>query len=217
LNLAKRTVSEATETAAASTPSDSKASPFGAARPIDTAAREREIEERRQKEKLEAEEKAKQEKLAKEAAAKEAAEKAAAEAEAKAKEEKEAPAEEAKAAPQEGAANEAANEQKVPIRTREPREAPKSRAVESGNWRSASGEQRAPSRGGHVPSGPRRGGPTRGPRDNTRPARSNGTGPAQQPQSPTTEQAPPTPTVDEDGWTTVVVPSKGRRGQSNRP
>ncbi|KAK4123565.1 hypothetical protein N657DRAFT_633822 [Parathielavia appendiculata] len=228
LNLAKRTVSEATETAAAPTPSDSKASPFGAARPIDTTAREREVEERRKREKAEAEEKAKQEKLAKEAAAKDAAEKAAAEAAAKAKEE-EIAADEAKAAPKEatakeggakeGAVNEVTNEQKVPIRSREPREAPKSRAVESGNWRSASGEQRAPSRGGHIPSGPRRGGPPRGPRENTRPPRSNGHGPASQsqPQSPSTEQAPPTPTVDEDGWTTVVVPSKGRRGQSNRP
>jgi translation initiation factor 4B len=48
LNLTKRTVSEATDAAAASNPSDSKASPFGAARPIDTATREREIEEKRQ-------------------------------------------------------------------------------------------------------------------------------------------------------------------------
>ncbi|KAL2135448.1 hypothetical protein VTI74DRAFT_8434 [Chaetomium olivicolor] len=221
LNLAKRTVSEATTAAPASTPSDSKASPFGAARPIDTAAREREVEEKRLREKREAEEKAKEEKLAKEAAAKEAAEKAAAE-KAAAEEaanangaKQEAPAEEAKAAPQEGAATEASGEQKLPVRAREPREAPKSRAVESGNWRS---EPRATPRGGHAPSAPRRGGPARGPRDAARPPRANGSGPApQQPQSPSVEQAPATPTVDEDGWTTVTVPSKGRRGQSNRP
>ncbi|AEO69121.1 a70622a1-be73-4846-95c3-ef8d33556345 [Thermothielavioides terrestris] len=232
LNLAKRTVSEATDAApAASTAADPKSSPFGAARPIDTAAREREIEERRQREKKEAEERAKEEKRAREAAAKEAAEKAAAEklaaekaaaekaaAEKAAKENgvTESHADEAKTAPQETAPSQATNERKIPIRPREPREAPKSRAVESGNWRQPSGEQRAPSRGGHaLPSGPRRGGPPRGPRDSARPPRSNGNGPApQQPQSPNVDQAPSTPTVDEDGWTTV--PNKGRRGQSNR-
>ncbi|KAL2262126.1 hypothetical protein VTK26DRAFT_2393 [Humicola hyalothermophila] len=210
LNLAKRTV---TESAGAPAPtSDSKPSPFGAARPIDTAAREREVEERRLREKKEAEERAKEEKLAKEAAAKEAAEKAAAEEAAKANE----TAEDAKTAPAEAAAGEAANEQKIPVRTREPREAPKSRAVESGNWRQASGEPRGPSRSGHVPAGPRRGGGPRGPRnDAARPPRSNGNGPSSQtPQSPSVEQAPTTPTVDADGWTTV--PNKGRRGHSNR-
>ncbi|KAL2145066.1 hypothetical protein VTI28DRAFT_7945 [Corynascus sepedonium] len=220
LNLAKRTVSEATDAAPAPAPADAKASPFGAARPIDTAAREREVEERRQREKREAEEKAKAEKLAKEAAAAEAAEKAekaAAEEAAKANDEKEEAAGESKTTTEEGAANGSPAEQKLPVRSREPREAPKSRAVESGNWRTASGEQRASPRGGHVAGGPRRGGPARGPRDAARPPRANGSGPAQQPQSPSTEQAPPTPTVDEDGWTTVAAPSKGRRGQTNRP
>jgi translation initiation factor 4B len=74
LNLAKRTVSSATESLSATTPSsDSKASPFGAARPIDTAAREKEVEEKRQlaiREKKEADDKAREEKKAKEAAAK---------------------------------------------------------------------------------------------------------------------------------------------------
>jgi translation initiation factor 4B len=222
LNLAKRTVSEATDATAtpSSTAGDSKASPFGAARPIDTAARERAVEERRQKEKKEAEERAKEEKRAKEAAEKAAAEAAAKEAA------KEASAEEAKetsqATSQEAAPSDAASEPKAPVRPREPREpreAPKSRAADSGNWRRSSGEQGAATRGGHPPSGPRRGGGTlpRGPRDAARPPRPNGTGPAsQQPQSPITDQAPPTPTVDEDGWTTVTVPSKGRRGQGNR-
>ncbi|KAL2181502.1 uncharacterized protein P884DRAFT_5841 [Thermothelomyces heterothallicus CBS 202.75] len=217
LNLAKRTVSEATDTAAAPPPSDSKPNPFGGARPIDTAAREREVEERRMREKKEAEERAKAERLAKEAAAAEAAEKAAAEAAAKANGEKEEAAEEKKATAQEGAANGATAEQRLPLRTREPREAPKSRAAESGNWRAASNEQRALSRGGHGPGGPRRGGPGRGPRDAGRPPRTNGSGPTQQLQSPNTEQAPPTPTVDEDGWTTVAAPNKGRRGQASRP
>ncbi|KAF1971068.1 hypothetical protein BU23DRAFT_581830 [Bimuria novae-zelandiae CBS 107.79] len=74
LNLAKRTVSEAPDTPAASA-SDSKSNPFGAARPIDTAAREREIEEKRQlaiRQKKEADDKAREEKKAKEATGKSA-------------------------------------------------------------------------------------------------------------------------------------------------
>ncbi|RSM04816.1 hypothetical protein CDV31_009843 [Fusarium ambrosium] len=219
LNLQKRTVSEAPDAASPSLGSDAKASPFGAARPIDTAAREKEIEEKRQQavqEKREADEKAKEERrIAKEAAAKaeaeaaEAAEKAEAEAaEAAAKaaaEPKEEPAAEAEAA-------EPANgEQKVPIRTREPREPregaaphPKSRAAESSSWRSASGEQRG-FRGGPGPRGGRGGG--RGARD-SRPPRANGA--AGQQSSGDAEAA--TPTADDDGWTTV--PKKGRQGRA---
>ncbi|KAF2087906.1 RNA-binding domain-containing protein [Saccharata proteae CBS 121410] len=73
LNLQKRTVSEAQPATPSSATSDSKASPFGAARPIDTAAKEREIEEKRQlaiRQKKEADDKAREEKRAKEAAAK---------------------------------------------------------------------------------------------------------------------------------------------------
>ncbi|MCJ1354913.1 MAG: hypothetical protein MMC33_004903 [Icmadophila ericetorum] len=66
LNLQKRTVSEAEPTLSpASATTDSKASPFGAAKPIDTAAREKEIEEKRQHaltQKKETEEKAREEK-----------------------------------------------------------------------------------------------------------------------------------------------------------
>ena len=65
LNLAKRTLTEADTAASPSTSSDSKSSPFGAAKPIDTAAREKEIEEKRQlalREKKEADEKAREEK-----------------------------------------------------------------------------------------------------------------------------------------------------------
>lgn len=69
LNLAKRTVSEAQPGPESSTSSD-KPNPFGAARPIDTAAREREVEEKRQlaiRQKKEADEKAREERKAKEA------------------------------------------------------------------------------------------------------------------------------------------------------
>lgn len=74
LNLTKRTVSEAPPTAEAA--SSDKPNPFGAARPIDTAAREKEIEEKRQlalREKKEADDKARAEKKAREAAEKPAA------------------------------------------------------------------------------------------------------------------------------------------------
>jgi translation initiation factor 4B len=64
LNLQKRTVSEADPTSSPSAAGDAKASPFGAARPVDTAAKEREVEEKRQlaiRERKEADEKAKAE------------------------------------------------------------------------------------------------------------------------------------------------------------
>ena len=71
LNLSKRTVSEA-EPGPPSATSESKSSIFGGAKPIDTATREREIEEKRQlsvRQKKEHDEKAREEKrLAKEAA-----------------------------------------------------------------------------------------------------------------------------------------------------
>lgn len=71
LNLAKRTVSTAEGGESASSPaSDAKASPFGAARPIDTSAREKEVEEKRVlaiRQKEEADTKAREEKTAKDA------------------------------------------------------------------------------------------------------------------------------------------------------
>lgn len=72
LNLAKRTVS-ALDPEAMTPSGDSKASPFGAARAVDTATREREIDEKRQiaiRQKKEADDKAREEKAARDAAAK---------------------------------------------------------------------------------------------------------------------------------------------------
>lgn len=77
LNLAKRTVSGAPSDANSSDAApaaDSKASPFGAAKPIDTATREKEVEEKRQialREKKEADEKARADKKAAEEKARE--------------------------------------------------------------------------------------------------------------------------------------------------
>lgn len=219
LNLAKRTISEAPDaTSPALTATDSKASPFGAARPIDTAAKEREIEQKRvaalQKQKEEEERAKEEQRLAKEAAEKKAEEEAAAaaaaakaaeaakemqSAESEAKQEDEAPPKPTEAA--------SPTEQKVPIRQREPREPLKTRATESGNWRQSSGEHRG-SRG--TPTGPRRaGGPSRGGRhDGQRPPRANG-GRDSQPSTPIS--AGPEPTADEDGWTTVKKARGGAR------
>ncbi|RYP08277.1 hypothetical protein DL764_002011 [Monosporascus ibericus] len=264
LLLQKRTVSESPDALSPPLPSagGSKPSPFGAARPADTAAKEREIAEKREqmlREKREAEEKAKEERrLAKEAAAKEAAAKEAAAKEAAAKETaaKEAAAKEAaekpaaeaaevKAEPTEekvdvpaetketkeakepaGVQNGVAGEQKIPTRPRENPQNPKSRAVDSGNWRTSPGEQR-PARGGYqnAPRGARgdargRGGAPRGPRNfEGRPPRTNGSpASAQQPSQPASPapfaEAEAAPAQDPDGWTTV--PAKGRRNQGAR-
>ncbi|KAJ3941511.1 Eukaryotic translation initiation factor 4B [Colletotrichum fioriniae] len=218
LNLAKRTVSEAPDVTSPSG-TDSKASPFGAARPIDTAAKERLIEEKKQqqaKEKREAEEKAKEERrLAKEAAAKEAEEKAEQEAAAKEKAEKEAAEAPKEEVAQETAAdkeNGTSEEQKIPVRAkeaREPKEAPKSRASEANSWRSSGA-----SRG--APTGPRggRGGPRGGGRfEGGRPPRSNGPAEKQAPAAAGSESGDAAP-VEDDGWTTV--PNKGRRNVGPR-
>ncbi len=85
LNLQKRTVSEAEPAASPATStsaSESKASPFGAARPVDTSAKEKEIEEKREiavRQRREAEEKSRAEKAEERRLAKEAKDKAQAE------------------------------------------------------------------------------------------------------------------------------------------
>ena len=77
LNLAKRTVSEAEPATSPAAGGESKASPFGAARPVDTAAKERELEDKRLtsiRERKEAEDKAKAEKAEEKRLAREKAE-----------------------------------------------------------------------------------------------------------------------------------------------
>lgn len=225
LNLQKRTVAEAADAVSSPSGSDSKASPFGAARPINTAAREQEIEEKRQvavREKREADDKAKEDRrLAKQAAAeKEEAAAAAAEAEAAAAADSAAQAEEAKTEetkPVEGEGegageaeaeekqNGTTTEKKGAARGQESRE-PKSRATESGNWRSASNARGAAAgaRGG-------RGGASRGPRGEGRGgSRANGA-PSQQGTSQGASEGESV-SVDEDGWTTVPN-KKGRPGR----
>ncbi|KAI1331313.1 hypothetical protein F5Y16DRAFT_395752 [Xylariaceae sp. FL0255] len=243
LALQKRTVSESKDASSPAAGGDSKASPFGAARPIDTAAKEREIADKREqvlKEKRDAEEKAKEERrLAKEAAAKEAEDKK--EAEKKEAEEKAAAEPEVAKTEQttdekpeapvetqtEPLENGGAKEERLPTRPRDSAQNPKSRATESGNWRTSSGEQRQ-GRGGYV-NAPRgrgdargRGGAPRGPRGDRgdrsdregRGPRANGNPQAGAPQHPAQAAAvapegDAAPSQDPDGWTTV--PAKGRR------
>lgn len=215
LNLAKRTVSEAPDAASPSTTADTKANPFGGARPIDTATREKEIEEKRVQalqEKQEAEEKAKEERrAAKEAAEKEAEAQAAAKSEEAAATPPAAPAAE-KAEGDDASAKQENGEQRLPVRNREPREPrdPASqprggKAFENNSWRS-SGERGG--RGG--PRGGGRGGAPRGGR-NDRGPRSNGSNnQSSVPATPTESEAP---AQEDDGWTTVATGKKGRQGR----
>ncbi|OJJ37562.1 hypothetical protein ASPWEDRAFT_738712 [Aspergillus wentii DTO 134E9] len=150
LNLQKRTVPDATATPA-SAGGDSKASPFGAARPIDTATREKQVEERRQqalREKKEADEKAKAEKAEKQRQSKEQAkaEKAAAGGSEK---DGETPAggknfEILRRAEEDEGAAAAVQEQAEPAAA--PAEAPKEAGENkaNGSWRSAPAEAEAP-------------------------------------------------------------------------
>ncbi|KUI65064.1 putative RNA-binding protein sce3 [Cytospora mali] len=244
LNLQKRTVAEAPAVMSPSlSGADSKASPFGAARPIDTAAREREIAEKHEqmlKEKKEADEKAKEERrLAKEAAAKEAAEKAA--------------AEEATAAEEAAKPNGDAEEEKdVPPATEATPEAPKdaepenveaaatpetAEVAEAGENGDNAPEQKLPVRAKEPKeprepafksraaesgswrqaSGDRARGPPSGPRERRGGGASRGSGRGgleeRQPSRRGEPSTPTTPVVDEDGWTTVPAGAKGRRGR----
>lgn len=223
LNLAKRTVSEATDiTSPASTTGDTKASPFGAARPIDTAAKEREIEEKRLaaiREKKEAEEKARR-------ALKEAA-----------KAEKTTSIE----ADQENGAATPDTLKKIEILQREdgedendngevdnsdqngtlvddksakPKDAirdAKPKPSESGAWRRPSGGPK-PARS-DAPRGPRGDGPPRGPRnDGTRAPRANGGAQAAATPVQASSVDSETAALEEDGWSTVSKPKKNQRG-----
>nr|KMM72124.1 translation initiation factor eIF4B [Coccidioides posadasii RMSCC 3488] len=214
LNLQKRTVPD-TESSISPSAGDSKSSPFGGARPIDTAAREREIEEKRLQKKKEAEEKAKAEKEEQERIAKEqelakekakeqaAAAKVAAESANGSKEggselpqggsnfeilqrmEETENGEPAAAPPQEASATPAASTEEPQTPKEGSRPQPPSRA--HNNWRTG-----GPRRGqGHGQQGPRNRGPPK----------------------PAAPQQPSAPVVDEEGWSTVSSKTRGgRRG-----
>ncbi|OBT48976.1 hypothetical protein VE00_00514 [Pseudogymnoascus sp. WSF 3629] len=201
LNLTKRTVSEAADVASpASASGDAKASPFGAARPIDTAAKEREIEEKRVaalKEKKEADDKSREEKrIAKEAA---------------------------KAEKTEGETDDGTPTAEIAKKTdgltleedstqdttdSKPKEAAQQKPADTGAWRRPAAGPKPPR--SDVPRGPRGDGPPRGPRNDSNRGpgpRANGGAP---PSGAAAEQEAAAP--EEDGWSTVSKPKKNQRG-----
>lgn len=222
MNLAKRTVSEAPDLPSPSSASgEAKASPFGAARPIDTAAKEREIEEKRVaalREKKETEEKAKQE--AKEAAAKAKAAEAEAEEGKKIEILQRAEGDNA----DETIETENANGNIVDDKSVKPKEIvrdAKPRPSDAGAWRRPSGGPPPPR--DDIPRGPRgRGGRGRGEGrgggrnfDEGRPTRQNtngGASPAPASPAQATSGEPEAAALEEDGWSTVSKPKKNNRG-----
>lgn len=222
LNLAKRTVSEnPDQPAQPSAGGDAKANPFGAARPIDTAAKEREIEEKRLaalKEKKDAEEKAKEERKEAVKAAK------AAEAEKQEGAEAEIPAEGEDVTNGEIAEGENQNGNVVDDKAAKPKEVlrdAKPKPSDAGAWRRPSGQgpPTAP-RGDDIPRGPRGGRGGRGGGrgryyDEGRGGRQNSNGrppaPASQP-APAPAPEPEAAALEEDGWSTVSKPKKNNRG-----
>ncbi|TVY53900.1 putative RNA-binding protein sce3 [Lachnellula cervina] len=233
LNLAKRTVSEAQDVSSpSSVAGDSKASPFGAARPIDTASKEKEIEEKKvaaHREKKEAEEKAKEE--AKEAAAKAKAaeaERESAESSKKVEILQRAEGDDVSNA-DETIEKENQNGNIIDDKSVKPKEIVrdmKPKPADSGAWRRPSGGPPTSHNREDIPRGPRGGrgggrgrgehrGDRGGPRhhDDGRPPRQNtngGASPANPAQAPSSE--PAAATVAEDGWSTVSKPKKNNRG-----
>jgi translation initiation factor 4B len=227
LNLAKRTVPEATDLPLpASTSGDAKASPFGAARPIDTAAKEKEIEEKRLaalREKKEIEDKAREEKrLAKEAAKAEKVggtditkENGATTADTATKFEILQRNEGAESNDGVNVNRENPNGLSVDDKSVKPKEVTrenKPKPAESGTWRRPSGGSKPPRN--DALRGPRADGPPRGPRnDGPRPQRANGGAPAA---AASPAQASPveseTAVLEEVGWSTVSKPKKNQRG-----
>lgn len=226
LNLTKRTVSETVDHISPTPISgDVKSSPFGGARPIDTATKEKKIEEKRlaaAREKKEAEEKARDEKrLAKEVA----------------KAEKNLPIADTE---KENGGTNSDGSRKVEILQRhegdesrdsemheredqngsitdekiaQPKEIARDvrpKVVETGGWRRHNGGHKS-QRGNDPPRGQRGDGPPKGPRnDNARIPRANGDVPLPQVQAPQVVQE--TVTAEEDGWSTVSKPKKNQRG-----
>jgi translation initiation factor 4B len=226
--LAKRTVPEATDLLSpASTSSDAKASPFGAARPIDTAAKEKEIEEKRLaalRERKEIEDRAREEKrLAKEAAKAEKVgdadnikENGAAtidpgkKFEILQRNEGEGSNDDGEAADPE--TSNGLNVDDKTVKSKETTREPKTKAAESGAWRRPSGGPKPPRN--DTPRGPRGDGPSRAPRnDGPRPQRANGAPPgaivASTQASPVESESV---SHEEDGWSTVSKPKKNQRG-----
>ncbi|KAF1982447.1 hypothetical protein K402DRAFT_397534 [Aulographum hederae CBS 113979] len=234
LNLAKRTVSEAQPSPTVES-SDAKASPFGAARPIDTAQREKEIEEKRElsiRQKKEADDKVREEKRAKEAAAKEKA----AEPKSPAIDEpvegengEEAPKANnvqilQRAGGENGdtaAAAEDAETAEVPANGTNADEAPTTRRRDftprggRGGGSGPRGGGRGGARGGPSEGGGWRRGSGQGRGGEGRGGGGQGQDRTRSPVEPKSATTPTTPSVDEDGWSVAGRPKQGKRGGGN--
>ncbi|KAK2882502.1 hypothetical protein FQN49_000301 [Arthroderma sp. PD_2] len=209
LNLQKRTIPEVEATAPPPAAAETKSSIFGGAKPIDTAAREKEVAEKRElalQQKKEADEKAKAERIEKQKAEKAAREEAEKEAANGAKED----------APEGG--------KPVEILKREGEKAPaegEGEVSQAGGQKTEAGQEKnrpqPPSRtssGWRNGGGRGRGGPphSRGGSRSTSHRGHPGQGPSADAASPA---SPATP--DEDGWSTVSAKQKNaRRGPYNR-
>ncbi|TQS37858.1 hypothetical protein Golomagni_01650 [Golovinomyces magnicellulatus] len=219
LNLTKRTVSEVQDNSNISTSGDAKASPFGAAKPIDTAAKEREIEEKRLaliKEKKETEEKALE-------AKREAAAKAALEAEGQKKMEiLQRTQGSSSTKKDEDSLNDQLNgdnDNKI-LKSKEVISEARSTPSEAGEWRRVSGGPLALR--DDIPKGPRagNGGAVRGRNDGRdqrysedHQTRLNMNGAGTTPNTITNVPSEPeAKALKEDGWSTVSKHRKNNRG-----
>lgn len=222
LNLTKRTVAETETASPSSATGDAKASPFGAARPIDTAAKEREIEEKRVaalKEKKEAEDKAREEKRIANEAAKAEKEKEKEKESQEVKTENDAATVPDVAKKTEGLSIEDASEHKDEVSEPKASEskteeaAPKDAATaqkpaDTRTWRRSGPGPKSPQN--NAPKGPRGDGPSRGPRNDVRRG-SNANGKAEA--APVAVADSETAVPEDDGWSTVSKPKKQRGGR----
>ncbi|KAF3483281.1 translation initiation factor 4B [Arthroderma uncinatum] len=204
LNLQKRTIPETEATAAPPVAAETKASIFGGAKPIDTAAREKEVAEKRElaiQQKREADEKAKAERIEKqkaEKAAREEAEKA------EANGAKEEATEAGK--PVEILRREEAGEERTPAEGGEASQT-EGQKTEAGQEKSRPQLASRTSSGWRNGSGRGRGGPPHS-RGGSRSTSHRGP-PGQGPSADASPASPATP--DEDGWSTVSAKQKNAR------
>jgi len=211
LNLQKRTVSETDHAPSPAPLSDSKSSPFGAARPVDTASKEKEVEQKRMlahRQRKEAEEKAKAERAEEKRLAKEKAELE------KTKEAKEAVPKESKEPKEVASPKENGEEEQPQAQTAVP---PKfdilRRAESSANDMGADGENEDDAED-HQPAEDK----AVKPKETVPPPPSRANGSWRNGQTPrashaNTSAAP----LEEDGWSTVSKNTKQRNNRRHAP
>ncbi|EXJ78580.1 hypothetical protein A1O1_08981 [Capronia coronata CBS 617.96] len=201
LHLQKRTVSEAEPSQSPASGGDAKASPFGAARPVDTAAKEKEVEEKRQlalRQKKEAEDKARAERAEEKRQAREKAEP---------EKSKEAPSKEAK---EPNPVKEEGEETTQPP-------APKFdilRRADSGVNDMLAEEENEEEGNVQLPVDDKAVKPKEVVQD---PASTKSNGSWRSAQPPQAPEGSTTAALEEDGWSTVSKPNKQRNSRRNVP